>query len=130
MDLFTISYRSRAMRKITPEYWQQLEQTSRERNASMSITGVLVFDGTHFIQTIEGPRIAVSSLMQKIQSDPAHGELMPFGVRPITKRFFAGWTMKAISANSLPGHPLSKLGLLNLRDLEVLKELNANLLAA
>nr|WP_246867705.1 BLUF domain-containing protein [Rhizobacter sp. SG703] len=50
----------------------QILHVSRERNQSLGISGVLVFDGARFCQLIEGARPQIVSLAQRIQADPRH----------------------------------------------------------
>ena len=49
--------------------------TARRRNAAESITGLLVFDGDHFCQYVEGPPAAVEALLQRLQCDERHTAL-------------------------------------------------------
>jgi hypothetical protein len=50
----------------------QIVTQARARNAQRAITGLLVFDGIHFCQLIEGPVEAVQPLMEGIRQDPRH----------------------------------------------------------
>ncbi|MGJ7489028.1 BLUF domain-containing protein [Variovorax sp. ZT4R33] len=45
---------------------------ARAHNARHGITGLLVFDGIHFCQHIEGPAEALKPLMERIRQDPRH----------------------------------------------------------
>ncbi|SFM78290.1 BLUF domain-containing protein [Variovorax sp. OV329] len=45
---------------------------SRQANADKGITGLLIFDGLHFLQQVEGPRDQVQGLMGRITADPRH----------------------------------------------------------
>lgn len=53
----------------------QIVAQARARNAERGITGLLVFDGMHFCQHIEGPADAVAPLMARILQDPRHDEV-------------------------------------------------------
>lgn len=70
--LSTLIYRSRARTALRPEDLQRLLKSARERNAALQITGILLFDGVHFVQLIEGPEDAVAALFATIQADPRH----------------------------------------------------------
>jgi hypothetical protein len=50
----------------------QIVAQARARNEERGITGLLVFDGIHFCQHIEGPFEAVQPLMDRIRHDPRH----------------------------------------------------------
>lgn len=45
---------------------------ARRGNAERGITGLLVFDGQHFLQYLEGPHAQVRQLMGRIVADPRH----------------------------------------------------------
>ena len=50
----------------------QIASQARARNAERDLTGLLVFDGMHFCQHIEGPAEAVFHLIERLQQDPRH----------------------------------------------------------
>jgi hypothetical protein len=58
---------------------------ARARNKSNGITGLLLFDGEHFVQVLEGEPAAVMALMGRIESDKRH-----FGVTRLHEGFIAG----------------------------------------
>lgn len=47
-------------------------QVSRRRNAELSLTGVLLFDGHRFCQLLEGPQVSVERVRKSITNDPRH----------------------------------------------------------
>lgn len=51
----------------------QIVTQARARNAQCGITGLLVFDGIHFCQHLEGPAEVVQPLMDRIRQDRRHG---------------------------------------------------------
>ena len=50
----------------------QIVAQARARNAERGITGLLVFDGIHFCQHLEGTPEVVTTLMTRIQQDGRH----------------------------------------------------------
>lgn len=50
----------------------QIVAQARARNAERGITGLLVFDGIHFCQHMEGAADVVTPLMARIQQDDRH----------------------------------------------------------
>jgi hypothetical protein len=50
----------------------QIVAQARARNAQRGITGLLVFDGIHFCQHLEGAPDVVAPLMARIQQDGRH----------------------------------------------------------
>ncbi|MDB5869415.1 MAG: hypothetical protein JWP96_1747 [Polaromonas sp.] len=45
---------------------------ARSNNQRLGITGLLVFDGMHFCQQLEGSEEEIAALMDKISQDPRH----------------------------------------------------------
>lgn len=99
-DLLTISYRSRARLTDPVGDIDSILSMSHARNRSFQITGLLLFDGTHFLQTIEGPKDGTSSIFVKILEDCRHFDVVPFGISEIKERMFPEWTMKLIGPHA------------------------------
>lgn len=53
----------------------QIVAQARARNTERGLTGLLVFDGLHFCQHIEGPRDAVLKLLDSLRRDGRHTDL-------------------------------------------------------
>jgi len=68
-------------------------EVSRVNNERDGITGMLLYKGGNFMQTVEGPEQAVELLRARLESDPRHHGLAVLidGTRP--QRIFDGWTM-------------------------------------
>jgi Sensors of blue-light using FAD len=49
---------------------------ARHRNAQLSLTGVLLFDGHRFCQLLQGPELAVQAMMPDIARDRRHERLV------------------------------------------------------
>ena len=93
-ELLTISYRSVAWLHDPVADVRSILGESHARNARHDVTGLLLFDGTYFLQTIEGPTDNTSSIFLKIVSDKRHVDVVPFGVGRINERVFPDWRMK------------------------------------
>lgn len=85
-------YLSRAT-LISPAQIQDIVQVSRERNATVDVTGVLVFSGEHFAQVLEGSAPALGSLMASIRRDPRHVIVHEWPLAPAPERWYAEWSM-------------------------------------
>lgn len=67
---------------------------ARRNNARDGITGVMVFDGAHVCQYIEGSLIAIDALVERLQCDPRHEALQVLHHGPSDgDRRFARWRM-------------------------------------
>lgn len=70
--LCTLIYRSRLSAPLPLEEFDRLLDAARQRNAALGVTGILLFDGVHFVQLLEGPEAAVTSLYDSIKRDDRH----------------------------------------------------------
>ena len=69
-------------------------QASRHNNALDGITGLLWFDGTHFVQVLEGPEESVRTAYERIAADPRHEALELLSDRRLDKAEFGYWSME------------------------------------
>lgn len=53
----------------------QIVAQARRRNTERGITGLLVFDGIHFCQHMEGSHDAVTTLIERLRQDARHTDL-------------------------------------------------------
>lgn len=63
------------------------------RNKARSVTGLLMADESCFIQILEGPRAAVSTLFQEISRDPRHKDIMLVEMSEIAAPSYPSWGM-------------------------------------
>lgn len=73
----------------------ELLEACLNRNAALNVTGVLAFDGTHFVQVLEGPAATVDWLFARIGDDVRHTHIELLAREP-AERFFATWSMALI----------------------------------
>jgi hypothetical protein len=71
----------------------QLLTQAQLRNASLEITGHLLFVNGQFTQCLEGPSEHIEQLWQTIQRDPRHHQVELLMRRPTGKRRFPEWSM-------------------------------------
>ena len=74
---------------------------SRANNELDHITGVLVFNGGHFLQCLEGGRRAVSKRFIAIANDKRHRNIEILDFSPIAERRFPAWTMQYVGGSDL-----------------------------
>jgi len=74
--LSTIIYRSHMTEHVSLETLNALARKANKTNKSSSVTGILLFNGTHFFQLLEGPEAAVKSVYSRICQDPRHHNLV------------------------------------------------------
>ena len=96
-----IIYISRAKQNFTSGDLADLRDLADARNRSEDITGLLLSDGTRFIQALEGDAAAVQTVMDRIAKDSRHDNISYF--RPITTncRQFIKWTTEYLAERDL-----------------------------
>ncbi len=95
-DLITISYRSKAVLTNPMRDVRKIVAESHRRNEAHGITGILLFDGEFFMQTIEGPPAVTRSLFASIIEDDRHVNVVPFFISEIEDRDFPDWHMELL----------------------------------
>ncbi len=67
---------------------------STRRNAADDITGVMLFNGTNFLQLIEGDDAVIDACFARIKRDPRHNGVVVMRDAAIAQREFPGWSMR------------------------------------
>lgn len=96
MRLQSLTYTSLARLDLTADDVAEIHQSAMRNNALEGITGLLIFNGTHFLQVIEGDSGAIEGLLSKLRSDPRHHGVEIRDRRAIDERFFPDWSMELI----------------------------------
>lgn len=86
LPLHEILYCSVLAEGQSPNIVGQIATQARARNAARDVTGLLVFDGMHFCQHLEGPADAVLHLLDRLQQDPRHTSVRVVYEGPCTER--------------------------------------------
>jgi hypothetical protein len=80
-----------------PQDVNDILQVSRKHNEENGITGILCYDGTYFVQWIEGARDKVNTLYGTILHDQRHRNVVILEYAEIAKREFGSWSMAYVS---------------------------------
>ncbi|MDW3095703.1 MAG: BLUF domain-containing protein [Gammaproteobacteria bacterium] len=86
-------YISAANRDFSEEELEEILSTARENNASLGITGMLLFHEGSFIQALEGPQEKVQALYEKISQDKRHTETVVLYKGDQEEPDFESWSM-------------------------------------
>lgn len=103
--LLQVIYVSSAVRPMSDDELLALLQRSRENNARVDVTGLLLYHDGNFMQALEGSAPAVDALHAKIGQDCRHVGMLTLLRRPIAQREFADWSMGFVNAARLSGNP-------------------------
>ena len=96
MNLTSVTYTSLARLDLEASDLEDIHRTAREQNALDGITGLLVFNGTHFLQIIEGSESAIDELVTKLRRDPRHTGFEIRDQRKVDRRSFPDWSMELV----------------------------------
>ncbi|WP_166416045.1 BLUF domain-containing protein [Cochlodiniinecator piscidefendens] len=112
--LATLCFRSMFTKQDGLLAFNEIQTKAAAQNPPHDLTGMLIFDGHHFLQLLEGPMDAVTLKFQSIARDTRHGSVLPFAVRRISERGFPDWTSEWVTPETFAAAGLPPLGQLNL----------------
>lgn len=75
----------------------QILQTARQKNKQQNVTGALLFNSGYFAQALEGPRLAIEQIFERIQRDPRHGDVTVLSSQTDGHRDFPEWSMAYVA---------------------------------
>lgn len=96
MSLKSLTYTSLAGLDLDTGDLEAIHRTARELNALDGITGLLIFNGTHFLQIIEGSPDAIGDLLDRLRRDSRHSGVEVRDERMIDGRSFPDWSMELV----------------------------------
>ena len=96
MSLKSLTYTSLAAFDLTVQDLEAIHRSAREINALEGVSGLLIFNGTHFLQVVEGAADAIDGLVERLRRDPRHSGMEIRDQREIDKRSFPGWSMELV----------------------------------
>lgn len=107
MSLVRLVYVSRMTEKCDLDAIQAILTVSRKTNAAQEITGILCYDPMFFLQCLEGPKLNVNVLYNRILRDDRHRDVVLLEYADITERAFGNWTMGFVQASEIDPETLS-----------------------
>ena len=96
MILTSVTYTSLAQPDLKSSDLEAIHSSARESNARDEITGLLVYNGTHFLQVVEGAEEPVAKLIERLREDPRHKGFEVRDKRRIDGRSFPDWPMELL----------------------------------
>ncbi|QEL20422.1 BLUF domain-containing protein [Limnoglobus roseus] len=91
--MLQVVYVSAAGLPFTQAQLVALLKKSRAKNASLGVTGLLLYHAGSFLQVLEGPDAAVDALARTIAADDRHHRVRFLVRRDAPEAAFAGWSM-------------------------------------
>jgi hypothetical protein len=95
--LRSLTYVSRATAPLSDLAFTQLGLDAARLNALDGITGLLVYNGYRFCQTVEGAPAAVDDLLDRLHRDPRHDQLQMVTDEAVAERRFRSWDMHLLT---------------------------------
>lgn len=100
MRLKTLTYTSRARLDLGEDDLAAIHETARHLNALDGISGLLLFDGSRFLQIVEGAEDAVDNLVERLRMDPRHSAFEVRDERLVERRSFPDWSMELVRVSA------------------------------
>jgi hypothetical protein len=91
--MYQLTYCSIARPGLKPADIKAIVNTSRNFNAANNITGCLLYYNDEFIQILEGKKLIVKKLYEKIEQDARHFSVILMSEEEAKQRIFHNWSM-------------------------------------
>lgn len=98
MSLRALAYISTAHPDLTLSQLDDLVASAARFNLQAGVTGLLLHDGTRFLQFIEGPEDGLSVAYSRIVAAHSHRDVLLLGRETTSGRFFPYWSMALLPA--------------------------------
>lgn len=112
-----LTYQSRAVSRPSETDLKQMVARAQQRNRSLGVTGMLLYDDGRFLQTLEGPPEALEVVWASILRDHRHSDIEILTEHMVSSRLFSNWDLllysreqgfqSASCANDLAPHALA-----------------------
>lgn len=100
MQFKCVTYTSLAALDFDEEQLRAIHEVATSLNGIDGVTGLLIFNGTHFLQWIEGSPQAIDDLVERLRRDPRHSGVEIRDERMADERMFSDWSMKLVRVRS------------------------------
>ena len=90
-----------------------IARRSQVNNRGRGITGTLIFESGRYFQVLEGPELALRTVVQRIKRDPRHKELRVILDTPVAERAFPETPMQTYFVNLPELLSLPTIGMLD-----------------
>jgi methanogenic corrinoid protein MtbC1 len=97
-----LTYQSRAVSRPTEGDLERLVKQARERNRSLGVTGMLLYENGRFLQTLEGPPASLQTVWSSISRDQRHQDIEVLTEHVVSSRLFSDWDLLLYSREEDP----------------------------
>jgi hypothetical protein len=100
VKLKTLTYTSRARLDLSSADLAAIQEVARHLNALDGITGLLIFDGSRFLQIVEGSEEAIDDLVARLRGDTRHSAIEIRDEHFVEARSFPHWSMELVTVSA------------------------------
>lgn len=93
MPLCSIAYSSRTAEGLTVDQIDALVRDASHHNRLAGVTGVLLCDGSRFLQYLEGPEDGIEFIFARVMNSRRHSDVVVLGRGEGSVRRFPYWSM-------------------------------------
>ncbi|WP_295569201.1 BLUF domain-containing protein [uncultured Stenotrophomonas sp.] len=101
MPIRAIVYASQAAEGLSIDRLKALVADAARFNKLAGVTGVLLHDGTRFVQYFEGPEDGVASVYERVLQSASHTDVVELARGRVSTRQFPYWSMHQLPADQL-----------------------------
>ncbi|HBS57326.1 MAG TPA: hypothetical protein DEA38_16560 [Stenotrophomonas sp.] len=99
MPVLAMAFLSTAVQPWNPSHLDALVDEAAAFNREVGVTGVLLFDGIHFLQYLEGPAAGLDVAFARVQRSPHHMGPQELGRGRPGGRLVPDWPMRWLLAD-------------------------------
>jgi hypothetical protein len=107
--MLQMTYMSTARPELPAKAIDEILGASRRNNHAEGITGLLLYDGYHFLQALEGEAERVRRAYARIKADPRHRALVLLSSYEVAERDFGREPLSAQRVGIASGHTVAEL---------------------
>ena len=100
MNLYQLVYISKLPQPLSPKAFKYLIEKAQLKNMENNVTGIMIKQGVHILQVLEGNRHTIQELFEVIENDPRHINILSCLFEPIETRRFGKWSMAFLNLDS------------------------------
>lgn len=91
--MYQLNYRSESIPELESKDLADILEEANARNSEKNITGCLIYHEKSFVQILEGNKIDVLEIYEKITTDKRHHKVTLLWENDVESRYFTEWNM-------------------------------------
>lgn len=99
MPVLAMAFLSKAVQPWDPAHLDAIVDEAAAFHRDVGVTGVLLFDGIHFLQYLEGPTAGLDVAFARVQRSPHHLGVQELGRGRPGGRLLPDWPMRWLLAD-------------------------------